>query len=171
MYVPREPDKILSGSWGLVAICVTQPLCPFKVPRRVSPSAMMLLFSQWFRRIEHRVTPQWRSIRGKRKREDEGYVFGTGYEIKKRLLERGEGREEELFSLEIEADTHVWNDVATAILLLLVEGYNFLPSFIGYWRSLLEFNEFWVKTKILALFSGIADTFSYHANEVRNKIC
>lgn len=171
MYVPREPDKILSGSWGLVAICVTQPLCPFKVPRRVSPSAMMLLFSQWFRRIEHRVTPQWRSIRGKRKREDEGYVFETGHEIKNEYLSEGRvGRNSSSHSKS--RLTHMsemtWRPPYCSCWQKVTI---FLPSFSGYWRSLLEFNEFWVKTKILALFSGIADTFSYHANEVRNKIC
>lgn len=79
-YLPRDPDKILSGCWGLVAICVTQPLCPFSVPLRVSPSAMMYRFSQQFRRIVHRLEPRWRSKRGKRKRESEGHDFRTGYE-------------------------------------------------------------------------------------------
>jgi hypothetical protein len=43
-FVPRELDKIISGRWGVVAIWVTQPLCPFKVPRRVICSAILASF-------------------------------------------------------------------------------------------------------------------------------
>lgn len=32
-YLPREQDKIMSVWIGLVAICVTHPLCPRRVPR------------------------------------------------------------------------------------------------------------------------------------------
>lgn len=31
--LPRDDDKIISGYFGLVAIWVTQPLCPRRVPR------------------------------------------------------------------------------------------------------------------------------------------
>ena len=79
-YVPLDPDKILSGCWGLVAICVTQPLCPFNVPLRVKHSVMMYRFSWRFRQIEHRLEPRWRSMRGKRKRESAGHDFRTGHE-------------------------------------------------------------------------------------------
>lgn len=38
--VPREADNIMSGNWGVVAIWVTQPLWPLRVPRRVICSVM-----------------------------------------------------------------------------------------------------------------------------------
>lgn len=31
-YVPREEDNIMSGYFGFVAICVTHPLWPRRVP-------------------------------------------------------------------------------------------------------------------------------------------
>lgn len=124
-HIPREPDKILSGLWGLVAICVTQPLCPFNVPLRVNPSAMMYRFSQQFRRIVHRFEPRWRSMRGKRKRESEGHDFRSGNEIES--FEGGEGGISLLH--EIEAPTHVRSDVAAAILFSAVEFCIFSTDF------------------------------------------
>lgn len=44
-HVPREQDKIMSGYFGLVAICVTQPLCPLKVPLSCKLSDILKLFS------------------------------------------------------------------------------------------------------------------------------
>lgn len=38
--VPREADRIMSGNWGVVAIWVTHPLWPLRVPRRVICSVM-----------------------------------------------------------------------------------------------------------------------------------
>lgn len=39
--VPRDADRIMSGNCGVVAICVTQPLWPLRVPRRVICSVMV----------------------------------------------------------------------------------------------------------------------------------
>lgn len=39
-YVPRDADKIMSGYFGLVAIWVTHPLCPIRVPRRCKVSVI-----------------------------------------------------------------------------------------------------------------------------------
>lgn len=41
LYLPREADRIISGYFGLVAICVTQPLCPLRVPRSCIVSVML----------------------------------------------------------------------------------------------------------------------------------
>ena len=90
IYIPREPDKILSGSWGLVAICVTQPSWPFNVPRRVSPSFMMPYFSRRFRWIEHWVLPLlwvWR-----REEEANREITLKNWESDKILFEGGETR-------------------------------------------------------------------------------
>lgn len=38
---PLEDDKIISGYLGLVAICVTQPLCPKRVPFNCIVSAIV----------------------------------------------------------------------------------------------------------------------------------
>jgi len=38
----RDAERIWLGSCGVVAIWVTHPLCPFKVPRSVSCSAIVL---------------------------------------------------------------------------------------------------------------------------------
>lgn len=38
--VPRDADRIMSGNCGVVAIWVTQPLWPLRVPRRVICSVM-----------------------------------------------------------------------------------------------------------------------------------
>lgn len=51
--LPLEDDKIMSGYFGFVAICVTQPLWPISVPRNCSVSLIfvvqkMLLLLQKF---------------------------------------------------------------------------------------------------------------------------
>lgn len=38
--LPLEEDKIISGYLGFVAICVTQPLCPKRVPFNCRVSAI-----------------------------------------------------------------------------------------------------------------------------------
>lgn len=42
-YLPRDDDKIMSGYFGLVAIWVTHPLWPIRVPRRWSVSVIFLV--------------------------------------------------------------------------------------------------------------------------------
>ena len=116
----------MSGIWGLVAICVTQPLCPFNVPLRTNCSAMMYRFSCQFRRIVHRSKPRWRSYRGKRERKVACHDFKTGADLND-FFEGGVGGANLLH--EIEALTHVWSDVATAILFALVELYKFSTNF------------------------------------------
>lgn len=48
--LPLEEDKIMSGYFGFVAICVTQPLCPKRVPFNCSVSAII---SQFDKIVEH----------------------------------------------------------------------------------------------------------------------
>lgn len=40
-YLPREAEMMVSGSLGLVAIWVTQPLWPIKVPRNCNVSDIL----------------------------------------------------------------------------------------------------------------------------------
>lgn len=42
--LPREDDNTISGYWGVVAICVTHPPCPWRVPLSVICSAIVFLF-------------------------------------------------------------------------------------------------------------------------------
>lgn len=42
--LPLEDDNNMSVLWGVVAIWVTHPLCPLRVPRRVICSPMMARF-------------------------------------------------------------------------------------------------------------------------------
>lgn len=41
--LPLEEDKIMSGYFGLVAICVTQPLCPNNCPFNCKVSVAILM--------------------------------------------------------------------------------------------------------------------------------
>lgn len=47
---PRDADRIMSGYWGVVAIWVTHPLCPFRVPLTVICSVIFTRFSGAFYR-------------------------------------------------------------------------------------------------------------------------
>ena len=41
---PRDADRIMSGYWGVVAIWVTHPLWPFRVPLTVICSVILARF-------------------------------------------------------------------------------------------------------------------------------
>lgn len=45
---PRDADRIISGYWGVVAIWVTHPLCPFRVPLTVICSVILARFGGAF---------------------------------------------------------------------------------------------------------------------------
>lgn len=45
---PRDADRIMSGYWGVVAIWVTHPLCPFRVPLTVICSVILARFGGTF---------------------------------------------------------------------------------------------------------------------------
>lgn len=45
---PRDADRIMSGYWGVVAIWVTHPLCPFRVPLTVICSVILARFGGAF---------------------------------------------------------------------------------------------------------------------------
>lgn len=45
---PRDADRIMSGYWGVVAIWVTHPLCPFRVPLTVICSVILATFGAAF---------------------------------------------------------------------------------------------------------------------------
>ncbi len=40
-HLPRDPDRIMSGNWGVVAIWVTHPLWPLRVPLTVICSVIL----------------------------------------------------------------------------------------------------------------------------------
>lgn len=45
---PLDADRIMSGYWGVVAIWVTHPLWPFRVPRNVICSVIFTKFGSAF---------------------------------------------------------------------------------------------------------------------------
>ncbi len=45
---PRDADRIMSGYWGVVAIWVTHPLWPFRVPLTVICSVILARFGGAF---------------------------------------------------------------------------------------------------------------------------
>ena len=50
----REAERTMSGNWGVVAICVTQSLCPTRAPLRTRCSLdMIVVFSGWKRNLEN----------------------------------------------------------------------------------------------------------------------
>ncbi len=62
----RDEDRIMSGNLGLVAIWVTQPLWPSKVPRNVNVSAMFhRFFSINFQKTGWRSTDLRTFVAGK----------------------------------------------------------------------------------------------------------
>ena len=49
--LPREADKIMSGNCGVVAICVTHPPWPWRVPRNVICSVIVDIGWQLIKQI------------------------------------------------------------------------------------------------------------------------
>ena len=60
MHIPREADRIMSGYCGVVAIWVTHPPWPERVPRRVIWSPILKFQFAWITRIEVDFSPQIR---------------------------------------------------------------------------------------------------------------
>lgn len=48
VFLPREEDKIMSGYFGFVAICVTHPLWPRSVPRSCRVSVILNSFQLYY---------------------------------------------------------------------------------------------------------------------------
>lgn len=56
-YLPRDEDKIMSGYFGLVAIWVTHPLWPNKVPRLCNVSVIFLSKNTFLKLCKTRLFP------------------------------------------------------------------------------------------------------------------